>query len=402
MNGSVVSSTSAWENRRAIQWVRGIIPLAVMSIFLLDPDARAPIITALTDAYLAVGIFVAGTLWLFYSIEQHWQIDTAQTLQSNPHWQIPLAAILGALPGCGGAIIVVSQYAQGSVGFSALVTVLISTMGDAAFLLLAQAPGTGAAVIATGIVAGVVSGYFIEWLHGPDFLRANSSASNHASSLLPQQNTPNSLKGLWLALFILGLPVGILLAFQVDIAPYVIGGNQVDGVQMLGLAGALLALGMWALLPTRPNYQTLVAEDNMAETDDYTQPTPPPSSTLQRTIRDTNFVLAWVIAAFLLFELGMHYTGWDLSNLFSEAPWLAPLVGVVIGFLPGCGPQIIVATLYLNGVVPLSALIGNAISNDGDALFPAIALVPKAAIYATLYSAIPAMVVAYATYFWLD
>ena len=59
-----------------------------------------------------------------------------------------------------------------------------------------------------------------------------------------------------------------------------------------------------------------------------------------------------------------------------------------------------VATFYLNGYIPLSAELGNAISNDGDALFPAIALAPKAAILATLYSAIPALVVAYG-YFYL-
>ena len=77
--------------------------------------------------------------------------------------------------------------------------------------------------------------------------------------------------------------------------------------------------------------------------------------------------------------------------------WLpfVPLIAILFGFLPGCGPQIVVATFYLNGQIPLSAEIGNAISNDGDALFPAIALAPKAAIVATLYSAIPAFIVAY-------
>ena len=63
-----------------------------------------------------------------------------------------------------------------------------------------------------------------------------------------------------------------------------------------------------------------------------------------------------------------------------------------------CGLQVLVATLYVNGVVPFAALIGNAISNDGDALFPAIALNPRAAIVATIYSAIPALVVGYGFY----
>ncbi|MEK9955214.1 MAG: putative manganese transporter [Actinomycetota bacterium] len=37
--------------------------------------------------------------------------------------------------------------------------------------------------------------------------------------------------------------------------------------------------------------------------------------------------------------------------------------------------------------------------NDGDALFPAIALAPAAAIMATIYSAIPALIIAYGWYF---
>ena len=44
---------------------------------------------------------------------------------------------------------------------------------------------------------------------------------------------------------------------------------------------------------------------------------------------------------------------------------------------------------------PIGGLIANAISNDGDALFPAIALTPRMAIIATLYSAIPALIISY-------
>ena len=43
--------------------------------------------------------------------------------------------------------------------------------------------------------------------------------------------------------------------------------------------------------------------------------------------------------------------------------------------------------------------MGNAISNDGDALFPALALAPGAAVIATLYSAVPALLIAYALMF---
>ena len=71
------------------------------------------------------------------------------------------------------------------------------------------------------------------------------------------------------------------------------------------------------------------------------------------------------------------------------------MMAILIGFIPGCGPQVVVTSLYLAGAIPLSAQLSNAIANDGDALFPALALAPKAAILATLYSAIPAVVIGY-------
>ena len=130
----------------------------------------------------------------------------------------------------------------------------------------------------------------------------------------------------------------------------------------MGIAGGMLCLMMWALprlLPSLPVNNTQS------------------SDIVRRTISDTNFVTSWVVFAFLLFELTVHFLDLELSSLFSSVAALTPLVAVLIGFLPGCGPQILVTTLYLSGFIPLSAQIGNAISNDGDALFPAIALAPK-------------------------
>ncbi|MEK9912076.1 MAG: putative manganese transporter, partial [Candidatus Puniceispirillum sp.] len=116
---------------------------------------------------------------------------------------------------------------------------------------------------------------------------------------------------------------------------------------------------------------------------------------LRRTIADTNFVTVWVIGAYLTFELMVYFFAIDLKTVFSGYAGLTPLVAILIGFLPGCGPQVLVTTMYLAGILPLSAQIGNALSNDGDALFPAIAIAPRVAIVATLYSAVPAVILSY-------
>ena len=74
----------------------------------------------------------------------------------------------------------------------------------------------------------------------------------------------------------------------------------------------------------------------------------------------------------------------DLAEVFTVRAPLIPAMAVLIGFIPGCGPQILVTSLYLSGSVWLSGQLGNAIANDGDALFPALAIAPKAAGVAAL------------------
>ncbi|MEK9799032.1 MAG: putative manganese transporter, partial [Alphaproteobacteria bacterium] len=123
---------------------------------------------------------------------------------------------------------------------------------------------------------------------------------------------------------------------------------------------------------------------------------------IRRTIADTNFVTTWVIGAYLVFELSVYMFGLDLKNMFTGVALYTPLMAILIGFLPGCGPQVLVTTMYLSGIIPLSAQIGNAISNDGDALFPAIAIAPRVAIVATLYSAVPALLISYGWLFMVE
>ena len=159
--------------------------------------------------------------------------------------------------------------------------------------------------------------------------------------------------------------------------------DHISIVAIIGSAGAIISIFMWSLNPLS----------------DFQCSTDKSRGFLSRVIDTTNFVTTWVIGGFLTFEIFMYFTQIDLKIFFDLWLPFVPLMAVLFGFLPGCGPQIVIATFYLNGFIPLSAELGNAISNDGDALFPAIALAPKAALLATFYSAIPALIVAYGYFF---
>ena len=332
---------------------------------------------SMTDAYLQVSVFVGFTLFIFIGIDSLTKFDIASFLIKTKKIHVPIAAILGALPGCGGAIIVVTQYIQGRIGFGSLVAVLTATMGDAAFLILAIEPSTGILIFVIGAIVGIISGYIIDIIHGSNYLINPTSKIKISEKL--DKTFVSKFNFIWLAIFLPGFIVGILVAFQINISEYLIISDKISLLPIIGSAGAILSIFMWSLNPLS----------------DFQCSTDKSRGLLSRVVDTTNFVSTWVICGFLVFEIFMFFSSIDLKVFFNIWLPFVPLIAILFGFLPGCGPQVVVATFYLNGFIPFSAEIGNAISNDGDALFPAIALAPKAAIIATLYSAIPAILVAY-------
>ncbi|MEO0438380.1 MAG: putative manganese transporter [Pseudomonadota bacterium] len=337
------------------------------------------IASTMADAYLGVSVFVALTLGTFYLLDRYLKADVIQVLNKRSFWQIPCAAAFGALPGCGGAIIVVTQFVHGQVSFGALVAVLIATMGDAAFLLLSREPQTAVSVFSIAIIAGIVFGYIVDQIHGTDYLKrreAINTGEENAVLALPQALQ----KAFWF-LLLPGALLGISRAFNLD-AGLLAAAADSELATWLGFAGAMLCIAIW-------NSQPIDSWTTRFSRSKDTQ------AKRESAVAETAFISVWVILAFMLYEMMVYFTGLDLVSVFQTLGILTPLLAVAIGFIPGCGPQILVTTLYLNGVVPLSAQLANAVSNDGDALFPALALAPKAAILATLYSAIPAIILGY-------
>ncbi|TYW38202.1 hypothetical protein FY552_12165 [Vibrio cholerae] len=379
-----------------LRYKRLLLPIALFAL-LVSENTRAVTVETLADSFWAVSTYVAFTLAIYHWVSR-W-LDGAHALVSAYHrsrnLQVVIAALLGALPGCGGAIVVTTQFVSGKVGFGALVAVLTATMGDAAFLLLASQPVTGLYVIGIGVVTGCVTGLVINALHRDDFMRpaltvlSNKLQTSCCSATSAVSFKAINLQGLfWKYLLLPASLVAFASSFQIDI-------NQVLSlpdmtIEWIGAVMAVSCMLLWALTQEIEDYQSTVSEDDKIRT----------SHPMQKAAQDTNFVSAWVIIAFLAFELTLHFTGFEIgANWGNWGVWM-PALGIVIGLLPGCGPQILVTSLYLSGALPFSAQLSNAISNDGDALFPAIALAPKAALMATLYSSIPAAIVGYG-YFWL-
>ena len=352
-----------------------IILLVFVIIFALE-ETRELLISSSQDAYIAVTSFVGATLLVFYTLEKK-NFNIPEYIKKNSKLEIPICALLGVIPGCGGAIMVMSMYTRGIVSFSSVLATLISTMGDAAFILIASKPQAALIILPITLIMGIVTGYIS--LPFSDKIAPSIIPKKNSNIILPTNKIPTIFYKIWLYLLIPAVILGLINAFNLSFEIPLFG---YDLIGIFAFTAAMSCLIMWVFNPLTDIQMAAVHENS-----------------LRKTVDTTCFVSVWVITAFLCFELINLFTqGRMFEYLLFFGPFI-PLMAILIGFIPGCGPQIMITSMFVSGQIPMAAQIGNSISNDGDALFPALAISARVAILATLYSAVPAIIVAYLWYY---
>ena len=90
-----------------------LLGFLILSFTLQTNDYGAIVRNILIDAYLQVSVSVGFTLFIFLELMQLQNLYISDFLSKTKKIHVIIASALGSLPGCGGAIIVVTQYIQG-------------------------------------------------------------------------------------------------------------------------------------------------------------------------------------------------------------------------------------------------------------------------------------------------
>ena len=209
----------------------------VLLILAIYPGVLGEITRGLmVDAYTQVAVFVSATFLIFYGAERLFKFDIGDALKNAKGWQVPLASLLGATPGCGGAVIVLAAYSSGNVGFGAVVAALTATMGDAAFLLIATRPEVAIVVLPLSLGVGVLSGYVVDAFSRTPYL-GNPSATCALAPLIGRSRKRDYLA---FALFVPGLVVGITQLTGADV--YEVWGQMPTYVGLAGVVQPLVVV----------------------------------------------------------------------------------------------------------------------------------------------------------------
>jgi hypothetical protein len=107
-------------------------------------------------------VMVTILMILIEYLELKFKDKIREKITGRPLNQYVIASLLGAIPGCMDAFLVVSLYIHGMVGFGALTSVMLSTAGDEAFIMLAMMPKTALHIFAICIILGIIGGFLTD------------------------------------------------------------------------------------------------------------------------------------------------------------------------------------------------------------------------------------------------
>jgi hypothetical protein len=379
-------------------------------------DVLEIVVTSMRDAFLAVTVFVAAMVLLFSWLQYVTSGRFVEFIQEHQKLQPIIGALMGLTPGCGGAIVMMPMYARGYVTYGTVIATLIATLGDSAFVLIGAAVADSSfiapllAVHAISFCVGITWGYLVDFTgttprkplgrFGPTVGQEVPIVEQEVSSPLDDlsREVPEGLgykilhQGyvLWWAVTGIGLVFAILLLvwsgqdsdYGLELAynPLTLNGF----ITWIGLLGTTLSVILYV---AQKNW---FADDTEATIGDKLHSM---RETMIHAASETAFVTFWVMIAYLAFEFTMLFANMAEQDLAKYGDGLgAVVIAATIGLIPGCGPQIIAITAYTKDIISFPALAANAISQDGDALFPLLVRHKAASLWATVHTTIPAII----------
>jgi hypothetical protein len=289
------------------------------------------------------------------------------TVQSRGRWSKPLgrsgylqifiAALLGLVPGCLGAFTAVSLYIHRTFNFAALLTAMIASTGDEAFIMFSLFPAKAFELHFYILIVAMLVGAFYYFLfkNKSPFISEENEFPLHTHEpdcicYAPELIIPQLRKITFTrALLITG---GLLFMLHLFTTAEF---HQPDG---------------WE----KPTYiiMTLIGLFIVSTVPDHFLTEHLWKHTIRRHIPR---IFIWTLLAFLVIDVFLGY--FHLEHWISSNNMIMLVLALLVGIIPQSGPHIVFVTLFASGTIPFSILLANSIVQDGHGAIPLLAESPK-------------------------
>jgi len=309
-------------------------------------------------------IMISSFVFVMMLIIEYVNIQTkglfTQNLQHSKWKQYLLAGFLGMLPGCLGSFTVVALYSHGILSFGALVTTMIATAGDEAFIMIGLIPETVLILFPLLFIIALIVGWSLDRFF--KFKGGEKKFVIHDDEKDCDCFQPNTIKANFKNLT-LQRGVLILLVFFV-MGVIIVGTHDLQNWDWKRITFLILDLASLFIVVTVPEH---FLEEHLW------------GHIVKKHLPQ---IIAWTFGAILVAHFlidHLNVAPWMESNV-----WLVMVVACLVGLIPESGPHLVFLTFFAQGLIPFSVLLASSIVQDGHGMLPLLAESRKKFVYVKL------------------
>ena len=275
-----------------------------------------------------------------------WQNDLAK----SKFKQYFLAAFLGAIPGCLGAFTAVTLFSHRIISFGAVVTTMIATSGDEAFVMLAMFPQKAILLTAIIFVIGIIAGFITDKVVSPKHFEttfAHNEFPLHKEEkcdCFPHNNPFSNFKKTSIPRILMLI---IVTFFLLGTASGEIGPGSWNWVRITIVITSFVALFIVVTVPEH------FLEEHLWQ---------------HIVVVHIPKIFLWTFGTLFAVHILLEFIDintWIASNMF-----IILAIALLVGIIPESGPHLIFVTLFASGTIPFSILLASSIVQDGHGMIP--------------------------------
>ncbi len=302
---------------------------------------------------------ITGFVFVMMMVIEYINVQTnglwQNSISGNRWKQYLLAATLGVIPGCLGAFTAVALFSHRLISFGAIVTAMIATSGDEAFVMFARFPQKAILLTAILFAVSIIAGYVTDLLYKPKRLLTDFADREFPLHKEPEcdcfqketifkqlthPTTPRVLLFLLVSVLLLAVIIGVLAGDEpewIRVTLYVVIGFSLFIV--VSVPNHFLKKHLW-------NH---IVKKHIPR------------------------IFLWTFGTLLVMAVLSYYL--DVQQLISNNMLWVLLVAVLIGIIPESGPHLVFVTLFANdpSQIPFSILLASSIAQDGHGMLPLLA-----------------------------
>ncbi len=321
-----------------------------------------PVIADSLKHALMITSFVMVVMLIIEYINVQTRGKWSNKLQSSRWLQIPLSAFLGIVPGCLGTYTVVSLFSHRITNFASLVTVMIATSGDEAFIMMAMIPGIFLKITFIIFFIALIIGYFLNLfpkLANYQPFEAHRGFHHHKNEkeciCFEANNVQSQFKNISFSrfLFMFGVSVLFVLILLGGIGP-----EKWNWVRFVLLGSAAVTLFIVSTVPEH------FLNEHIWE-----------------HIIKKHFIKIFLWTFGTLLVLGFLIGHFEIEQWVRGNLYFILIIALLVGIIPESGPNMVFISLFVAGTIPLSILLANSIVQDGHGSLPLLAESKKSFLY---------------------